>query len=547
MDSVGIGELPDAAALRRRGQQHARQHRARGAAARADAAVARPRRASPTSAATRRRRRARSDGWPRRRRARTRSPVTGKWPASSSTSHFRRFPHGFPAGPHREFERRIGRPTLGNTRRVRHGDHRRSSAPEHMRTGAPIVYTSADSVFQIAAHEDVIPLDELYRICDIAFDLVARGLGVGRVIARPFVGDAGPLPAHRQPPRLRARRRSAPTLLDRLTAAGMAGRRHRQDRGSVRRPRAHEGRPHDVGRARHGRRRGASCDATPRGLDLRQPRRLRHASTAIATTSPGYAANLERFDARLARAAAAARGRRDLLVVTADHGNDPTTPSTDHSREHVPLLRRRARRCAPASISARARRSPISARRSPTCSACRRSRTARAFSPRSCDRLAGPSPPTVMSSIREQLEAPRARVPGAARPRRAPRAAAASGPSRDDPIRPGLPARSRSRHPLEGVPPAEAQDAGLLRADRRSLPHAADAHARGLADRAQHRQGAAAARGADRGDRARPRSRPSAVRPRRRARDRSSSCPAASATTSRACASSTCSRTAGRA
>ena len=72
-----------------------------------------------------------------------------------------------------------------------------------MRTGKPIVYTSADSVFQIAAHEDVIPIAELYRICDIAYELVGEGLGLGRVIARPFVGAPGAFHAHRQSPRLR--------------------------------------------------------------------------------------------------------------------------------------------------------------------------------------------------------------------------------------------------------------------------------------------------------------------------------------------------------
>ena len=108
---------------------------------------------------------------------------------------------------------------------------------------------------------------------------------------------------------------------------------------------------------------------------------------------------------------------------------------------------------------------------------------------------------------------------------------------------PGVPARSRSHHPHQGVPAPQAQDAGVLFADRRSLPHAADAHARSRADRAHDREGAAPARGADRSDRARPRSGPHAVRPRRRARAERAWCPAASITTNRACASSTCSRT----
>ena len=103
-----------------------------------------------------------------------------------------------------EFERRIGRGTLGNV--VASGTEiiDRLGA-EHVRTGKPIVYTSADSVFQIAAHEDVIPVAEQYRICEIAFDLVGRGMGVGRVIARPFVGAPGAFTRTGEPARLRAR------------------------------------------------------------------------------------------------------------------------------------------------------------------------------------------------------------------------------------------------------------------------------------------------------------------------------------------------------
>ncbi len=104
---------------------------------------------------------------------------------------FPTFPAGFPVDVIEAFERRIGRRSLGNI--VASGTEiiERLGA-EHLRTGAPIVYTSADSVFQIAAHEDVVPVAELYRYCEIAFDLVCRGMGVGRVIARPFVGAPAP-------------------------------------------------------------------------------------------------------------------------------------------------------------------------------------------------------------------------------------------------------------------------------------------------------------------------------------------------------------------
>ena len=135
----------------------------------------------------------------------------------------RRFPTDFRPTLIAEFERRIGRGTLGNV--VASGTEiiDRLGA-EHMRTGKPIVYTSADSVFQIAAHEDVIPIAEQYRICEIAFDLVGRGLGVGRVIARPFVGAPGAFTrtANRHDYALDP---IGDTLLDVLTRRRHAGRR----------------------------------------------------------------------------------------------------------------------------------------------------------------------------------------------------------------------------------------------------------------------------------------------------------------------------------
>ena len=215
----------------------------------------------------------------------------------------------------------------------------------------------------------------------------------------------------------------------------------------------------------------------------------------------GYAGNLERFDARLAELLPQLR-EDDLLVVTADHGNDPTTPSTDHSREYVPLLvtGARVRRGRGAGDPRHVRRSRR--RRWPRCSACRRCRHGTSFL--QGDRV----------TIREHLEQRERGDPGAAggQERRQPWSAASgdrgSGAA-------GVPARPRSHHPHEGVPPAEAQDAGVLLAARRSLPDAADPHARGVADRAHHRQGAPPARGADRGHRARPRPGPHAFRPRR--------------------------------
>jgi phosphopentomutase len=261
--------------------------------------------------------------------------VTGHWELMGVVLDrpFPTFPGGFPADLIAEFERRIGRPTLGNV--VASGTAIIDTlGEEHVRTGRPIVYTSADSVFQIAAHEEIIPVAEQYRICEVAFDLAARGLGVGRVIARPFVGRPGAFErtANRHdfalPP-------TAETLLDRLSAHEV--------------PVVTIGKVSDLFAGRStGRTVRTSSDA--QGLDellkamRTTPRGLLFANLVDFDTQfghrndvAGYAANLERFDARLAEVRRAA-GPEDLLVVTADHGNDPTTPSTDHSREFVPLL-----------------------------------------------------------------------------------------------------------------------------------------------------------------------------------------------------------------
>ena len=203
-----------------------------------------------------------------------------------------------------------------------------------MQTGSPIVYTSADSVFQIAAHEEIIPIGELYRWCEIAFDLAGRGLGVGRVIARPFVGAPGSF-------RRTSNRRDfaltpfAPTLLDRLKDGGFpvvaigkvedlfAG---RGITSAVHTANDDDGVDQIV----------AAMETTPRGLIFAN---LVECDTQFGHRNDvaGYAANLERFDQHLADFLPRL-GPRDLLVVTADHGNDPTTPSTDHSREYVPLF-----------------------------------------------------------------------------------------------------------------------------------------------------------------------------------------------------------------
>jgi phosphopentomutase len=261
--------------------------------------------------------------------------VTGHWEMAGVVLDrpFPTFPGGFAPDLIEEFERRIGRKTLGNIAASGTVIIETLGA-EHMRTGAPIVYTSADSVFQIAAHESVISLDELYRICATAYDLVGRGLGVGRVIARPFIGEPGRFvrTANRRDYALEP---FEETLLDRLKASGVpvVGIGKIEDLFAGR----------GVTRAVHTVSDADGMDAVdaimrtmPRGLIFVNLVDF-DAQYGHRNNVAGYAANLERFDARLA-GLLPRLGREDVLVVTADHGNDPTTPSTDHSREYVPIM-----------------------------------------------------------------------------------------------------------------------------------------------------------------------------------------------------------------
>ena len=261
--------------------------------------------------------------------------VTGHWELMGLVLErpFPVFPHGFPAELIAGFEQRIGRATLGNV--VASGTAIIDQLGlEHMETGRPIVYTSADSVFQIAAHEEVVPVRELYRICEIAYELVGVGLGVGRVIARPFVGSAGAF-------KRTANRRDfaltpfAETLLDKLKAGGHAV--------------VAIGKIEDLFAGR-GMTSAVHTTSDDHGMDeIESAMKESEGGLIFANLvdfdtvyghrneTAGYAANLERFDARLA-ALLPCLLDDDLLVITADHGNDPTTPSTDHSREHVPVL-----------------------------------------------------------------------------------------------------------------------------------------------------------------------------------------------------------------
>jgi phosphopentomutase len=261
--------------------------------------------------------------------------VTGHWEMMGIVLEraFPVFPEGFAPGLLADFSQRTGRGVIGN--KAASGTAIIDElGPEHIRTGSWIVYTSADSVFQIAAHEDVVPLPELYRACEVAYHLAGEGLGVGRVIARPFVGAPGGF-------RRTANRRdfalppAGETLLDRLTSAS----RTVVAIGKIEDLFAGRG----ISTAIH----TASDDE---GMDrvLEQmaalPDGLIFANLVDFDTQyghrndvAGYARNLERFDVRLAGLLPRLRDD-DLLVVTADHGNDPATPSTDHSREYVPVI-----------------------------------------------------------------------------------------------------------------------------------------------------------------------------------------------------------------
>jgi phosphopentomutase len=248
------------------------------------------------------------------------------------TRPFPTYPRGFPAEVIDAFASRVGRGVLGNV--VASGTEiiERFGA-EHVRTGKLIVYTSADSVFQIAAHETVVPLDELYDACAEARAMLVAPHDVSRVIARPFVGD----PEHfTRTPNRRDFAIAPPseTLLDALAAANI--------------PRRGVGKVDDLFARRsiiaeHTRDNAAGLEALGRAL-REMPSGFLFANLVDfdqlwghRNDAAGFHDALRAFDHALPTLLSALR-EDDLLFLTADHGNDPTTPSTDHSREIVPLL-----------------------------------------------------------------------------------------------------------------------------------------------------------------------------------------------------------------
>jgi phosphopentomutase len=260
--------------------------------------------------------------------------ITGHWELCGLVlaAPFPTYPEGFPPEVIEEFSRRTGRGVLGN--RPASGTAVLDEyGEEHRRTGKWIVYTSADSVFQVAAHEETVPLAELYAACSAAREMLQGEHGVSRVIARPFAGepDAWRRTARRKdfslPP-------PGPTLLDRLAEHDV--------------PRVGVGKVDDLFAGR-----GISSVHTATNAEayalIAEALASLHRGLLLANVIefdqtwghrndvPGFHAGLLALDRALPGLLAPVR-EEDLVIFTADHGNDPTTPSTDHSREIVPLL-----------------------------------------------------------------------------------------------------------------------------------------------------------------------------------------------------------------
>ena len=246
---------------------------------------------------------------------------------------FPTYPQGFPDTIIHKFEQSIGRNILGNTP-ASGTTIIEQLGPEHLRTGNPIVYTSADSVFQIATHEDIIPLDQLYELCETARALLRGEHEVGRVIARPFTGSAG------QFVRTKGRRDYAilppgPTVLDQLQESGVKV----VAVGKIASIFCHSG----IDQELEGEGNSETTFSTIRAL-RESPEGLIFSNFVDFDTlyghrndTDGYARALEKFDRELTQILAHLTDD-DLLIITSDHGCDPTTPSIDHSREYALLL-----------------------------------------------------------------------------------------------------------------------------------------------------------------------------------------------------------------
>jgi len=261
--------------------------------------------------------------------------TTGHWEIAGITLEqaFPTFPEGFPQELVEAFEKAVGVKVLGNEVAsgteiiARLGD-------KHVETGSPILYTSADSVFQIAAHEEVIPLEKLYDMCEKARRLLIGKYAVGRVIARPFLGTSG---SYKRTSNRRdfSLKPIKPTMLDILKENG----RNVMAVGKIEDIFAGKG----ITEAVHTKNNMEGVDKT---LEYMASGKSGLIFTNLVDFDmlyghrndiAGYAAALKEFDARLPEITAAMKAE-DVLIITADHGCDPTTQSTDHSREYIPVL-----------------------------------------------------------------------------------------------------------------------------------------------------------------------------------------------------------------
>jgi phosphopentomutase len=260
--------------------------------------------------------------------------TTGHWEMAGLhlARPFPTYPDGFPGAVIDAFVRATGRGVIGNVA-ASGTEIIAQLGEEHQRTGKWIVYTSADSVFQVAAHEESIPLGELYAACETAREQLVAPNDVSRVIARPFVGEPG---AYARTANRRDYSIAPPgeTLLDALAAAGV--------------PRAGVGKVDDLfaGRSLRSKHTSGNAEGTRDVLEWLQGEQggLLFANLVDFDTlfghrndAAGFARALREFDDALPAIRAALR-EDDLLFITADHGNDPTTRSSDHARENVPLI-----------------------------------------------------------------------------------------------------------------------------------------------------------------------------------------------------------------
>ncbi len=261
--------------------------------------------------------------------------TSGHWEMAglAMKTPFRTYPNGFPKALMEEFERKIGRGTLGN--KVASGTVIiQELGDEHVATGKPIVYTSADSVFQIAAHEDVIPLEELYKMCETARAMLTGDNLVGRVIARPFIGSNGKY-TRTENRRDFALQPVGETILDALCGKGMDV----VGIGKIEDIFAHRG----ITTVDHTKNNHDGIESTLRFL---KEGRGDFIFTNLVDFDmlyghrndvEGYAAALEYFDSRFPELLGAMKDG-DFVIITADHGCDPCFPGTDHTREYIPIL-----------------------------------------------------------------------------------------------------------------------------------------------------------------------------------------------------------------